>query len=301
LYKAYREGTTPPLEELEIQYADYAVWQREWLKGEVLEEQMEYWRRELEGAPEVLELPADRPRVGAQTFRGAIEHWQLSSELTKRLVTLSRQEGVTLFMTLLAAWKTLLYRYTDQEDIVVGTNVANRHRTESEGLMGFFVNNLVLRTALSGNPTFRQLLIRVREVCLGAYINQDIPFDMLVEKLRPERALSHNPLFQVLFVLQNIAIPELGMPDIKTTYFSTDNETSSFDLLLNMRERDQGIVAFLKYNTGLFDPATITQMLARFNSLLEHIATDPDTRLDSLSLTKREAQRLVVAFNDSLE
>src|SRR5262244_1752419 len=203
LYEAFSKGQPSPLPELSIQYADFAVWQRQWLQGEVLESQLSYWKKQLEGAPAVLNLPMDRPRPPLQSFRGARRSLELSKGLTRDLKNLSRQNDVTLFMTLLAAFQTLLYRYTAQEDVVVGSPIANRSRSEIENLIGFFANTLVLRSDLSGDPTFSELLVRVREVALGGYAHQDLPFEKLVEDLNPGRNLSHSPLFQVMFVLQN--------------------------------------------------------------------------------------------------
>ena len=207
LYEALSAGKPSPLPPLPLQYADYAHWQRQWLQGAVLEEQIGYWKRQLAGAPSVLELPADRPRPAVQGFQGATQTKLLASGLVNGLKDLSRQEGVTLFMTLLAAFNVLLFRYTGREDVVVGTPTANRHRVEMDSLIGFFVNTLVLRTDLSGDPGFKQLLGRVREVAVGAFAHQDLPFDKLVEALQPKRDLSHSPLFQVMFVLQNAPMP----------------------------------------------------------------------------------------------
>ena len=201
LYQAYTQGNPSPLSELPIQYADFAVWQRQWLQGEVLEDQLSYWKKQLAGAPALLQLPTDRPRPAVQSYRGAVQSIELSQELTQGLQALSARQGVTLFMTLLAVFQTLLYRYTGQNDIVVGSPIANRNRAEIEGLIGFFVNTLVLRTDLSGNPTFKELLTRVRETALGAYTHQDLPFEKLVEELHPQRSLSRSPLVQVLFNL----------------------------------------------------------------------------------------------------
>src|ERR1044071_1245318 len=196
LYEAYEAGEPSSLGELPVQYGDYAVWQREWLSGPVLDEQVNYWKQQLAGAPAVLELPTDRVRSGVQSHRGGSERVELSCEFRGQLEELSRREGVTLFMTLLAAWQVLLHRYTNQHDVVVGTPIAGRTRGEVEGLIGFFANTLVLRTEIDGALSFRELLKKVREVCLGAYSNQDLPFEKLVEELQPERTLSHNPLVQ---------------------------------------------------------------------------------------------------------
>ena len=204
LYSAYNSDSPSPLSELAIQYADYAVWQREWLQGEVLEEQLQYWRAQLTGAPPLLALATDHPRPLMQHYRGGAEELQLSARLTEQLEQLSRQTGVTMFMLTLAAFEVLLYRYTQEEDLVLGTPIANRRQVETEGLIGFFVNTLVLRTKVSGSLSFVGLLERVREVCLGAYAHQDLPFEKLVEELQPERHLSQTPLFQVLFTLENL-------------------------------------------------------------------------------------------------
>ena len=201
LYEAFSKGEASPLAPLSIQYADFAVWQRQWLQGEVLDGQLGYWRKQLEGVS-ALELPTDRPRPPVQSYRGMRKSFRLPGELTGKLKELSRREGVTLFMTLLAAFQAQLHRYSGQEDIAVGSPIANRNREELEGMIGFFVNTLVMRTKLEGDPSFRELLGRVREVTLEAYGHQDVPFEKLVEELRPERDASRNPLFQVMMVLQ---------------------------------------------------------------------------------------------------
>ena len=211
LYEAFSCARPSPLPELPVQYADFAYWQRQWLQGEVLETQLTYWKRQLLGAP-LLELPTDHPRPAIQTFRGSHHSLLLPKHVGEGLRALSRQEGITLFMTLLAAFQILLHRYTDQDDLNVGTPIANRNRLEIEGLIGFFVNTLVMRTDLSGNPTFREVSRRVREVCLEAYAHQDLPFERLVEELHLERSLAHNPLFQVMFVMQNAPVQALGLP-----------------------------------------------------------------------------------------
>jgi len=211
LYAAYSSGQESALAELPVQYGDYAVWQREWLSGAVLERELSYWREQLAGAPPVLELPADHPRPAVQTFHGASYSFRLSESLTAELKTLSRRTGATLFMTLLAAFKVLLWRYSGQESVVVGTPIAGRTQVETEGLIGFFVNTLVLRTEVSGELSFAELIGRVKEVALGAYAHQELPFEKLVEELEPQRSLSHTPLFQVMFVMQNELRTELGM------------------------------------------------------------------------------------------
>jgi uncharacterized protein YneF (UPF0154 family) len=218
LYNAYSQGlpslrdaTRTPLSTLSIQYADFAIWQRQWLQGDVLQSQLSYWQKQLKDAPPILSLPTDRPRPAVQTVVGATHKFALSVELTDKLIKLSQNQGCTLFMTLLAAYDTLLYRYTGQSDILVGSPIANRDRSEIERLIGFFVNTLVMRTNLAGNPRFSELLTRVREMSLGAYAHQHLPFEMLVEALQPERDLSHTPLFQVMFNLQNAPVSDLEL------------------------------------------------------------------------------------------
>jgi amino acid adenylation domain-containing protein len=300
LYRAFSQGQPSPLTELPIQYGDFAVWQREWLKGEVLQSQLAYWKKQLEGAPGVLNLPMDRGRPAVQSFRGARQSLLLSKELTQGLKGLSRKHGVTLFMTLLAAFQTLLYRYTGQEDIVVGSPIANRNRTEIEGLIGFFVNTLVLRSNFTGNPTFKELLGRVREMALGAYGHQDLPFEKLVEELKPERSLSHSPLFQVMFVLQNAPLRDRDLSGLALTRMTLDNSTAKFDLNLSMNEQTSGLKGSLEYNTDLFDDATITRMLEHFHALLEKIVADPEQRVDALPLLgPAEKHRLLVEWNDT--
>ncbi|MEN9520551.1 MAG: hypothetical protein RLZZ381_3139, partial [Cyanobacteriota bacterium] len=240
LYSAFIEGKPSPLSELAIQYADFAVWQREWLTGEELQNQLSYWQKQLAGAAPRLELPTDRPRPAVQTFQGANQSFRIPLELTKGLTTLSQLEGTTLFMTLLAAFQTLLYRYTGQTDISVGSPIANRNHEEIEGLIGFFVNTLVLRTQLENHPSFRELLQQVREVSLGAYAHQDLPFEMLVEQLQPERNLSHTPLFQVMFVLQNAPTSELEFGELTLSELPVDNNTAKFDLTLSLHETEDG-------------------------------------------------------------
>jgi len=299
LYGAFSNGAASPLPELPIQYADYAVWQREWLQGEVLEEQLGYWRRQLADIS-VLQLLTDRPRPAVQTSRGKRQSVVLPKALSEALKALSRQEGTTLFMTLLATFKILLHRYTSQDDLVVGTPIANRNRLEVDGLIGFFVNTLVLRTDLAGNPSFRELLRRVREVCLGAYARQDLPFERLVEELHLERDMSRNPLFQVMFVLENVSLRAAGLPGLTLSAIEADSETALFDLTLQIIDAKQGLTAAFVYNTDLFEAATIARMLGNFQTLLEAVVADPDQRLSNLALlTKTERQQLLVEWKDT--
>ena len=299
LYEAFSNNKPSPLTELPIQYADFAVWQRQWSK-EHLQNHLSYWKQQLAGATTVLELPTDKPRPAVQTFRGATTYFQLSPSLTEKLKSLSQQSGCTLFMTLLAAFQTLLYRYTGQEDISVGTPIANRKYSEIQGLIGVFVNTLVMRTDLSGNPSFRELLNRIRQVALGAYAREDLPFEQLVEELQPERNLSHQPLFQVMFVLQEDPMPELILPGLTLTRLQTNSGTSKFDLTLYMVNSEPGLTGELEYNTDLFDSATINRIIKHFTALLESIVSNPEQRLSELPiLTKSEQHTLLVEWNDT--
>ncbi|MEG4425925.1 MULTISPECIES: amino acid adenylation domain-containing protein [unclassified Microcoleus] len=300
LYEAFLIGKPSPLPELSIQYADFAIWQREWLAGDRLQTQLNYWKKQLSGAPPLLELPADRPRPPAQTYRGAKESFLIPRTLASALKKLSRQENVTLFMTLLAAFKTLLYRYTGQADIPVGSPIANRNRAEIQGLIGFFVNTLVLRTDLSGDRTFRQLLDRIREVSLEAYAHQDLPFEKLVEELQPDRNLSYNPLFQVAFVLQTAPVAAESIAGLNLTLLDVENQTAKVDLTLYLEEKQEEISGQFEYSTDLFDAVTIRRMAGHFLTLLEGIAANPDRRIEELPLLgKKERHQLLVEWNDT--
>ena len=300
LYQAYTQGNPSPLSELPIQYSDFAVWQRKWLQGEVLENQLSYWRKQLAGAPEMLKLPTDRPRPAVQSYRGANQSIELSQELTHRLQALSARHGVTLFMTLLAAFQTLLYRYTGQNDIVVGSPIANRNRAEIEGLIGFFVNTLVMRTDLSGNPTFTELLTRVRETALGAYTYQDLPFEKLVEEIHPQRSLSHSPLVQVLFNLLETQNDRLSLPGLDASPFGALNIPSKFDLTLYAVPKSQRLTLTVSYNADLLDDTTISRTLGHLCSLLAAVTVDSDRRLSELPLlTDDERRQLLVEWSGS--
>jgi amino acid adenylation domain-containing protein len=299
LYEAFLNAQPSSLPDLPIQYGDFAVWQREWLQGEVLEKQLSYWKKHLENVS-TLQLPTDRPRPAVQSFRGERRSIELSEELAQGLKALSRNEGVTLFMTLLAAFQTLLHRYTGQNDVVVGSPIAGRNRAEIEGLIGFFVNTVILRTNISGNPTFQALLARVREMALGAYAHQDLPFEKLVEELQPKRSLSHSPLFQVMFVLQNAPSEALKFGGLSVSPVSVDSETAEFDLFLSMSESTKGIKASLEYNTDLFDAATIDRMLGHFQVLLKGIVDYPEVPIGILPLlTDAERHQLVSEWNET--
>jgi amino acid adenylation domain-containing protein len=290
-YESFSTNKPALLPELPIQYADFAVWQRERLQGDALEEQLDYWRRKLSDLPR-LALPTDRPRPDIQSVRGAYQVVPLPADLSASVRSLGQQEGVTVFMTLLAAFQTLLYRYTGQQDIVVGTDVANRTRVETEGLIGIFVNHLVMRTDLSGRPTFRELLGRVRAVSLGAYAHQDLPFDMLVKALKPKRDLGHTPLFQVLFVVQNAPMPELNLSGLTLSVVEADNETTKFDLALFIVEAGDELTGIWKFNSDLFDPSTILRMSKNFESLLSGIVANREATLEELIEKVNEAEKL---------
>jgi amino acid adenylation domain-containing protein len=288
LYEAFTKGEPSPLGELPIQYADFAVWQRASLSGEALRPQLAYWRRQLAGGLTPLALPADKPRPPAQTFRGARRFFALSPELTGALKALGRAHNATLYMTLLAAFKTLLHRYTGQADVVVGTDIANRTRVETEGLIGLFTNQLVLRTDFSGNPTFAEVLRRVREVTLGAYAHQDVPFERLVEELQPERQLNLNPLFQVMFVFQNA--PAYELPGLGMRTLDVDEGTTAFDLSLTMEESEDGLKGSVRFSTDLFEEATIARMVAHFENILRAAAADAGAPVRALEM-RSESER----------
>ncbi len=300
LYEAFQAEKPAPLPELPVQYADYAAWQRKWMDGETLETQLGYWTKRLAGAPDSLELPTDRPRPPVLSYRGAVERVVYPKSLHDKLNAFSRREGVTLFMTLLAAYQTLLYRYTGQDDIVVGSPIANRICVEIEDLMGFFVNTLVMRTDLSGNPTFRELLQRVRATALGAYANQDLPFEKLVEALRPERAMDRTPLFQVWFVLQNAPPDAFHLPGLDIKGMNVHNGTSKFDLVMFAIEKPEGLLCFVEYSTDLFDAITIQRLLGHFQVLLTAITETPEGRIADLPLLPAaEEHRLLSEWNDT--
>jgi amino acid adenylation domain-containing protein/FkbH-like protein len=298
LYAAFAEGNPSPLRKLAIQYADFAAWQRSWLQGPALNEQLAYWKGQLAGAPAVLEFPTNRTRPAVQTFRGATTSRILPKELIRRLTTLSQSEGVTLFMTLLAAFQTLLSRYSGQEDIVVGSPIANRNYAEVEPLIGFFVNTLALRTDLSGDPTFQGLLARVKESALQAYAHQDIPFEKLVEELQPERSLSHNPIFQVMFALQNAPLQALELPGLRLERVPVYPGTSMFDMSWFAIEVPDGLMIRAEFNTDLFEESTIANAITHFENLLNGVAAHPERPLWQIPfLGEAEQRKLLVEFN----
>ena len=281
LYEAFVAGRPSPLSELPLQYADYAYWHREWLQGEVLETQLNYWRERLGNISET-PLPLDRARPAQQSFRGAYQNFVLAKELSDKLKALSRREGVTTFMLALGGFKALLHSYSGATDIVVGTDVASRNRIETEGLIGFFANQLVLRTDLSGDPSFSEILARVREVALGAYAHQDLPFDRVVEALKPELDLSRNPLFQAMFGFKNAPMSGLELPDLSLTSFQLQDETAVFDLSFYLTDAEQGLTCLVRYNTDIFDAASITRMWQRYETLLSYAVEDPSRKLSEL-------------------
>ncbi|MBH8576701.1 amino acid adenylation domain-containing protein [Nostocaceae cyanobacterium CENA369] len=283
VYTAFCNGESSPLPELSLQYADFAYWQRQWLQGEVLQTQLNYWQKQLADVPPLIELPTDKPRPSVQSFKGRSEFLKLNADLTQQLKRLSQESGTTLFMTMLAAFTLLLSRYSGQEDIVVGSAIANRNRREVEPLIGFFVNTLALRTNLQGNPSFLKLLQRVKQVTLDAYDRQDLPFEKLVDELGLERSLSHHPLFQVAFGLQS-GTPEIEIPGLTLSRFEWENTTTLFDLSLIFRETPQGLTGEWEYATDLFEAETIKRMVEHFAVLLQAIVDNPGQSINTLPL-----------------
>jgi amino acid adenylation domain-containing protein len=300
LYEAFAALRKSPLPELPVQYADYAIWQRQWLESGVEERQFAYWKKQLSQMPGLLELPAARPRPAMQSHSGAEYDFELSRELQQSLHALSRREGATLFMTTLAAFQALLYRYTQQADVVLGTPVAGRAMREIEDLIGFFVNTLVLRVDLSGNPTFTELLKRVREVTLAAYANQDIPFERLVEELQPERDVGRSPLFQIMFALQNAPASEWVLSGLILKQQRVELGREKFDLTVFLTEDDEGLRATIAYNTELFEEKAIRAMAEHYQVLLAESAALPGRRIDELPLlTAPERRQIVEEWNQT--
>jgi amino acid adenylation domain-containing protein len=298
LYATSAAGRPAALPDLPIQYADFALWQRELLQGDALRMQLDYWRKQLSDLPPALELQLDRPRPAIQSTNGAVNSFRLPQPLLVGLKELAQQRGVTLFMTLLAAFQALLHHYTRQTDICVGAPIAGRVRAETEALIGCFINILPLRVDLSGNPTFLQLLDRVQEVALGAYTNQDLPFEKLIEELHPERNLSHQPLFQVSFQLNNTPTSPLELPGLTLTPFPLDNQSAKFDLSLVLTESGAGLKGAMEYNTDLFESDTITRICDHFRRLLEDVAAYPNRRIGELSLLSgAERRQLLIEWN----
>jgi amino acid adenylation domain-containing protein len=297
LYPSLCSGRSSPLTALPIQYADFAVWQRQWLQGERLESRLNYWKERLRDLT-VLELPTDRLRPAVQTYQGTTHPFQLPCELYENLQALSRREGVTLFMTLLGAFQVLMARYCGQVDIAIGTPVANRNRYETEGLIGYFVNTVVMRTDLSGNPSFREVLVRVREAALGAYAHQDLPFEKLVTELQPVRDPSRNPLFQVIFALQNSFRETFKLTGIEVSRVPLKTIASRFDLSVALREMGNNVAGDIEYSTDLFDEATIQRLTGHYRRLLDAVVADPTQKISDLPiLTEPERRRVLLEWS----
>ncbi len=318
LYQAFSEGKPSPLAEPSLQFADFAHWQRQWVLTEPAQAQLNYWKQKLSGSPPLLELPLDRPRPVEQTYQGGMLRMELPLDVCNSLRNMGRQEGVTLFMSMFAVFVTMLYRYTGQEDLCVGSGVANRRWRETEGLIGMIVNNIVLRTNVSGNPTFRELLAQVRQVTLSAYANEDLPFDKVVEALKPQRNLSYNPLFQVMFSFHDAHLPDLSLPGLTIRqHEALTNQSAKFDLDIVVIPRSEqrvgrnskdeapgieteGITVVWEYNRDLFDTVTIEQMMEQYQTLLEGIVTNPDRRISQYPLLTAEQQhQLLVEWNQT--
>lgn len=291
LYKACSEGLSISLPELPIQYADYSLWQRGWLQGAILQQQLDYWKQQLKGAPPVLELPTDRPRQARQNHYGSTFQFSVQPVVSEQLKTLAQCEGVTLFMVLFAAFNCLLSRYSGQQDICVGTPIANRMRMELEGLIGFFVNTLVLRVDLSGNPTFIELLRKVRDVCLGAQEHQDLPFEKLVEELQPVRNTSYSPFFQAMFSMNTTPSSQLQIPGLTLTPLKVERGATAFDLVVDVSESEQGLQGTMEYSSELFDSTRIESMAGHFQNILESIVADPGAYLSEISLYSQNERR----------
>ncbi len=300
LYQAFAAGHVTTLQPLAVQYADYAAWQRRWLEGEILQEQLAYWERQLDGAPESLNLPVDRPRGSDVTYNGSREEFVLPAHLVAPIAVLARSEGTTLFVALLAAFQALLGRYTGQNDIVVGTPIAGRNGAETEPLIGFFVNTLVLRSRLDPTATFRSFLEEVHETVLDATAHQDIPFERLVDALQPTRGVGHTPLFQVAFVLQNTPREALAMSELTLRNRAVETRTAKFDWSLSLAETGQEVVGHFEYNTDLFDAETIRRVIGHYEHLLGAVVGDPDGALSQLEvLSDADRTRTLVEWNDT--
>ncbi len=301
LYNAFCQGKPSPLRELPIQYADFALWQKDqWTKGQVMAKQFVYWKKQLRNSPPILPLPVDKPRPEAQTFKGSKYSFEIPQDLTQKLKSICQQEKVSLYMILLGIFQTLLFRYTGQKDIIVGTPIANRRKVEIEKLIGFFVNTLILRTRFDRNPTFRELLRQVRSVTLDAYNNQDLPLEKLVESLQPERYRSASALFQVMFVLQNAPKEEFKLPNLNIKRLNIKNPTAKFDLILFMWENPSGLKSCFEYNTDLFEEATIERLANHFQTIVREITTNLNQSVQELPLLNGEEQKqLLIEWNDT--
>ncbi|HEY0733787.1 MAG TPA: condensation domain-containing protein, partial [Herpetosiphonaceae bacterium] len=299
LYEAFVKDQPVPLHELPIQYADFAIWQRAWLQGDVLQQQLSYWQRQLDGSLPVLELPTDYPRPPVMTHEGSFREQLFPAALSRRLHALSQTEGATLFMTLLAAFYVLLFRYTGQTDLLVGSPIANRAFVDLEPLVGFFLNTLVLRADLSGNGSFRGLLHQVRETTLEAYAHQNVPFEQLVEELRPPRDRAHTPIFQVMFILQNMPIADHGQRELEVAFERVDKGAAKFDLTLSLNDTIEGLRVMAEYKTDLFAATTIDRLLGHYQTLLEAIAVDLDQPIAALPLLTATERQQILAWNET--
>jgi amino acid adenylation domain-containing protein len=300
LYETYAAGREPKVAELEVQYGDYAAWQREWLSGPLLEREMEYWRQQLSRSSGVLENLGDRVRPAIASHRGEVEGFQIGAALTEGLMQVTRDESVTLFMLLLAVWQTLLFRYTGDSDVRIGTPIANRNRRETEGLIGFFVNTLVIRSRVAGDLRFTELLKQVRDTALAAYAHQDVPFEKLVEELQPERSFSHAPLFQIMFQLQNAPVGALELTGLQLSPINLGGSNAKFDLTLQMQEANGQLLGFLEYATDLFDWATIKRMIGHYVQLLEGVVADREQTISKLPLlSEAEQEQLITGWNET--
>ncbi|EAZ87900.1 condensation domain-containing protein, partial [Crocosphaera chwakensis] len=300
LYQAYSQEKSSPLSSLPIQYADFSLWQHRCLTAKNLASQVNYWKEQLGETLPILELPTDRPRPKIQTYKGATKTFTLSSELTASIKAFSQREGVTIFMTLLAAFKVLLGRYSGQKDIIVGTAIAGRRHKEIENLIGFFVNTLALRSQLSNHFSLRELLTQTKQICLDAYANQDVQFEKLVEILQPERDLSYSPIFQVMFVLQNTEMNELKLPKLTVTNLETSRQTAKFDMTLSIEESQEELIGEWEYNRDLFDSMTIERMIKHYQVLISALLTNSQENIWKVPLlTEREKKQLLVEWNQT--
>ncbi|WP_116892804.1 condensation domain-containing protein, partial [Pseudomonas syringae] len=298
LYAAFSEGAEDPLPALPVQYADYALWQRNWLSGDVLQQQRQYWQQTLAGAPALLTLPTDRPRPAQQDYSGQLLGLVLDADLTRGLKALSQRHGSSLFMTVMAAWAALLGRLAGQDDVVIGTPVANRMRAEVEDLIGFFVNTLAVRVDLSGTPSVQSLLQQVKQQTLAAQANQDLPFEQVVEVVRPQRSLSHSPIFQAMLSWQNNETSDLALGDMSLQGVAVAGHTAKFDLTLDMTEVGDQLIGTLEYATALFDESTLQRYMGYFQRLLEAMVADDRQLLEQVPLLDAvERQHLLVDLN----
>jgi Condensation domain len=291
LYCAFSKGVPSPLPDHKIQYADFASWQQEWLGGNVMQDQLTYWKRKLTGSPISLKFAPDSPRQERDCGKASRQSLAITKELTDKAKMLSRKERTTLFVTLMTVFNMLLSHYSDQEDILIGTLIANRSRADVRGLIGFFVNTLAMRTDLTGDPVFRKLLAQVKDLTLEAHANQDLPFERLVQELQPERSLSHSPLFQYVFLLQNAPASNFELPGLSVHPVDIRTSTIPFDLVFRAIEQDRVLVTVIDYRSSSFDANTIARMLRHFETLLSQAIANPDARLSELKQSLLESDR----------